>query len=190
MEARSHCQQRLNRQTNVRKSAEFVVIKDEPPKDASEVRSFMGLVQYSIKFMPNLASIAQPIQVLTRKGIKFVWGPKQKSALNELKCLITHVDTLAYFEVGCGTCMVADASPVGLGAVLTQQQSNTWRVIAYASHGLSDVECHYSQTEKEALALVWAYKRFNHYIFGQRFELETDHKPLERTYSQLSKPSA
>ena len=92
----------------------------KPPKDASEVRSFMGLVQYSAKFILNLASVAQPIQELTKKGARFVWGPKQQSTFEELKRLVTSADTLAYFEVGCRTRIVADASPVGLGAVLTQ----------------------------------------------------------------------
>ena len=158
-----------------------------PPKDASEVRSFMGLVQYSAKFLPNLASVAQPIQELTRKGAKFVWGTEQQSTFKELKRLITQADTLAYYQVDCRTRIVADASPVSLGAVLTQEQKGEWRVISYASRSLTDVERRYSQTEKEALALVWACERF---IFGQQFELETDHKPLECIYSRTSKPSA
>ena len=169
----------------------IAAIRDaKEPKDASEVRSFMGLVQYSAKFIPNLASVARPIQELTRKGAKFIWGKDQQSAFQELKRLITHADTLAYYKVGCRTRIVADASPVGLGAVLTQQQGKEWRVISYASRSLTDVERRYSQTEKEALALVWACERFNLYVFGQQFELETDHKPLECIYSASSKPSA
>ena len=160
------------------------------PKDASEVRSFMGLVQYSAKFMPDLASIARPIQDLTRKGVPFVWAAEQQKAFQELKRLITQAETLAYYQVGCRTRIVADASPVGLGAVLTQQQGGVWRVISYASRSLTDVERRYSQTEKEALALVWACERFSMYVSGQSFELETDHKPLERIYSRTSKPCA
>ena len=71
-----------------------------------------------------------------------------------LKQMITHSDTLAYHKVGCRTRIIADASPVGLGAVLTQLQENVWRVIAYASSSLSDEEKLYSQTKKEVLALV------------------------------------
>ena len=77
---------------------------------------------------------------------------------------------------------MADASPVGLGAVLTQLHGSVWRVIGDASRPLSDVERRYRQTEKEALALVWACERFNMYVFGREFELETDHKPLEYIY--------
>jgi len=73
---------------------------------------------------------------------------------------------------------MADASPVGLGAVLVQGEGSRTRVIAYAS-SLSAVEWRYSQTEKEALALVFAVERFRIYLLGQEFDLVTDHKPLQ-----------
>jgi len=63
-------------------------------------------------------------------------------------------------------------------------------VISYASRNLTDVEKRYSQTEKEALASVWACERFNLYVYDHDFELETDHKPLECIYKSTSKPSA
>ena len=161
-----------------------------PPKDAGEVRSFMGLVQYSAKFMPDVTTVAKPIQELTKKGVAFKWGVEQQTAFQELKRLITQAETLAYYKVGCKTRIVADASLVGVGAVLTQQQGETWRVISYASRSLTDVERRYSQTGKEALALVWACERFSTYVSGQPFELEADHKPLQHIYSRTSKPCA
>ena len=160
------------------------------PQNASEARSFLGLVQFVSKFVPDLSSIAEPIQRLTHKNVEFKWGQEQQIAFEKLKELITKADALAYFSINGRTRIVADASPVGLGAVLTQLQGSEWRVIAYASRRLTDVERRYSQTEKEALALVWACERFNMNVFGREFELETDHKPLEYIYSQKSKPSA
>ena len=123
-----------------------------PSKDASEVPSFMGLVQYSAKFMPDVAYIAKPMQELTRKGITFKWGEEQQTAFQELKCLITQAETLGYFRVDCRTRIVADVSPLGLGAVLAQEQGGIWRAVSYASRSLTDVEKCYSQMEKEALA--------------------------------------
>ena len=161
-----------------------------PPKDVGKIRSFMGLVQYSARFIPDLASVAKPIQELTRKGVPFIWAIEQQRAFEALKKLITQTETLAYYQVGSRTRIVADASPVALGAVLTQQQGGIWKLISYASRSLTDVERSYSQTEKEALALVWACEPFNMYVFGQHFELETDHQPLERIYSSTSKPCA
>ena len=62
--------------------------------------------------------------------------------------------------------------------------------MCYASRTLTDVERRYSQTEKEALALVWSCERFHQYLLGRKFALITDHKPLEIIYSTKSKPSA
>lgn len=179
-------------QTGIEPSEEKVaaIRQAGPPQNVSEARSFLGLAQFVSKFVPDLSSIAEPIQRLTHKNTEFKWGKEQQLAFEKLKELITHADVLAYFDVNSRTRIVADASPVGLGAVLTQLHGSEWRVIAYASRRLSDVERRYSQTEKEALALVWACERFNMYVFGREFELETDHKPLEYIYSQKSKTSA
>ena len=73
---------------------------------------------------------------------------------------------------------MADASPVGLGAVLIQELDGERQVVAYASRTLSPVERRYSQTEREALAQVWACERFRMYLLGKRFTLLTDRKPL------------
>ena len=103
---------------------------------------------------------------------------------------MTSAETLAYFTNDCKTRVVAYVGPTGLGAVLTQLLGEQWRVVAYASTNLTAVERRYSQTEKEALAFVWACERFHLYVHGREFELETDHKPLECIYSRTSKPSA
>ena len=88
------------------------------------------------------------------------------------------------------TQVITDASPVGLGAVLVQEQNGENRVICYASRSLTDVERRFSQTEKEALCIVWACERLHPYLYGVQFELLTDHKPLEFIYSPKSKPCA
>ena len=98
---------------------------------------------------------------------------------------------LAYFDKDAHTRVIADASPVGLGAVLVQDKNGESRVVCYASRSLSSVERRYSQTEKEALALVWACERFNLYLLGlPTFDLVTDHEALKVIYSRGSKPSA
>jgi len=134
---REKCQFRLSKLTffgheltsdGINPSEEKVAaIRDaRPPKDAAEVRSFMGLVQYSAKFMPDVASVAKPIQELTRQGVTFNWGEEQQMAFQELKCLISRSETLAYFRTDCRTRIVADMSPVGLGAVLCRA-GGSWR---------------------------------------------------------------
>ncbi|KAK3093815.1 hypothetical protein FSP39_020533 [Pinctada imbricata] len=103
---------------------------------------------------------------------------------------LSKADTLGYFDKNAPTQIITDASPVGLGAVLVQKQGHEYRVISYASRSLDETERRYSQTEKEALAIVWAFERFHVYLYGVEVELLTDHKPLECIYSQRSKPCA
>lgn len=86
--------------------------------------------------------------------------------------------------------MIADASPVGLGAVLVQLDGEEYRIISYASKSLSDTERRYAQTEKEALALVYAVEKFHIYLYGITFELITDHRPLEVLFGPNSRPCA
>ena len=80
---------------------------------------------------------------------------------------------------------------MGLGAILVQEQNGVKRAVCFASRSLSDVERRYSQTEKEALAVVWGCERFHLYLYGlEEFTLVTDCKALEAIYSVKSKPSA
>lgn len=93
---------------------------------------------------------------LTKKSVCFEFGDEQRKAFNELKNRLSSAETLSYFDKDAKTQIIADAGPVGLGAVLIQEQQGRKRVIIYASKSLSDVQQCYSQTEKEALAVVWA----------------------------------
>ena len=80
-------------------------------------------------------------------------GTEQQGAFDTLKNSLANAETLAYFDSNAEeTKLITDASPVGLGAVLTQVQGGCERVVAYASRSLTDVERRYSQTDKEALA--------------------------------------
>lgn len=160
------------------------------PVSAEEVRSFLGLVNYVGKFIPNLATVSEALRRLTKKEVSFEWGSEQQWAFETLKRNLTDNLLLGYYNVKYRTQVVADASPVGLGAVLTQFQQSDARIIAYASRSLTESELNYAQTEKEALALVWAVERFHYYLFGRHFELVTDHKALETLFGPKSKPCA
>lgn len=160
------------------------------PRSVEEVSSFLGLVNYVSKFIPDLATVAEPLRLLTRNQSTFMWGEQQQNAFATLKNLLAEETTLGYYNIKDRTRIIADASPTGLGAVLIQFQSLGPRVISYASRSLSQTERKYAQTEKEALALVWAVEKFHFYIFGREFELVTDHQSLERIFSPKSKPCA
>ncbi|XP_035901959.1 uncharacterized protein K02A2.6 isoform X2 [Anopheles stephensi] len=161
------------------------------PKSGEEVRSFLGLVNYLGRFIPDLATITFPLRQLTSHNQVFIWKSEQQEAFNKLKSIMMCPSTLGYFDVSDRTQLIADASPVGLGAVLVQIDAQSVpRIIAYASKSLSIVERRYAQIEKEALALVWAVERFHFYLYGRNFELITDHKPLEIIFGPKSKPCA
>ena len=163
------------------------VTETREPQNASEVNSFLGLVNFNARFIPDLATVAEPLRRLTKKGEPFVFGPEQHAAFTALKQRMAQAETLGYFDRNAKTKIITDASPVGLGAILVQEHNGENRVICYASRGLSAVERRYSQTEREALGIVWACEKFHIYLYGTTFELWTDHKPLEFIYSARSK---
>ena len=167
------------------------VLEFRQPKTVSEVKSFLGLVNFSGRFIPNLASIAEPLRKLTRKGVPFIWDAEQEESFKELKDQLSNAKNLGYFDKKDKTQVICDAGPVGIGCVLVQEngQGET-RVILYVSRTLTSIERKYSQTEKEALSIVWACERLHMYLIGIEFELLTDHKPLQFIFSPNSKPCA
>ena len=156
------------------------------PKSTQEVAGFMGLVKWVGRFLPDLSSLAEPLMGLCRKGVAFVWDKEQAKAFRQIKQMVGDVKTLAYFDPNGETFVVADASPHGLGAVLYQRLGEQYRVVEYAHRSLTSVERRYSQTEKEALGLVYACEHFYMYLAGRRFTLITDHKPLQSIFGNAS----
>ena len=135
-----------------------------PPSTKEEVRSFLGLVNYVGSFIPDLATISFPLRELIKDKSEFIWEANEQNAFDQIMGLLGNVNTLSHFDPKLKTRLVADASPVGLGAVLLQYLEGSPKVVAYASKSLTDTERRYAQTEKEALALVWAVKRFRIYL--------------------------
>ena len=103
-------------------------------------------------------------------------GTGTRKIVQSLKQNLIDASNLSYFDLNAETQVIADASPVGLGAVLVQKKNNEYKVICYASRSLTAIERKYSQTEREALGLVWACERFHMYLIGHDFELLTDHR--------------
>ena len=163
------------------------------PTTVSEVRSLLGMANYSSKFIKDYATITEPLRKLTRKNTRFTWTHKQQAAYDNLKHALLNSPVMSHFDTSKETSILVDASPVGLSAILTQKdpQQNAHNIIAYASRALSPVEKRYSQTEKEALAIVWGIEHFHLYVFGAPFILVTDHKPLQLIYNNPhSRPPA
>lgn len=148
------------------------------PINKDEVRSFLGLAQYCGRFIPNLASITEPLRRLTKNHVSWVWDNEQQQAFDSVRTSISEDCTNAYFCIEKDTELLVDASPVGLGAILAQRDAGELRVIAMSSRSLSSVEQRYSQIEREALAITWGILHFRLYLYGGVFKVVTDHRPL------------
>lgn len=127
----------------------------QAPTNKEELRSFLGLVTYLGKFIPNLGMLTYLFRTLIRRESKMEWGNREQKVFEQLKMELGKLPKLAYFDLKRRTQLIADASPIALGAVLLQyDETNTPRVISFASKCLTTVEQRYSQTEKKSLALV------------------------------------
>eukprot|EP00111_Clytia_hemisphaerica_P014823 TCONS_00043683-protein len=159
-----------------------------PPTNIKKLRSFLGMITYCSKFLPNFATVTEPLRNLLKKDVLWEWTSVHQSTFDSLKELLLDSETLAYFDVNAETEISTDASCVGLGAVLMQKQKNgTWRPVSYASRSLSPVERRYSPLERECLAVIYALKRFRLYLYGLYFTIKTDHKPLVPIFSSPMK---
>ena len=124
------------------------------PSTPTKVRSFVGVVGFTARFIPNLATVAKPLRTISRKGIHFVRGSEQEKSFRELKKQLASVPVVAYFGKDANTQVIANASAVGLGAVLFQDKNGESRVVCYANRNLHSVERRYSQTRELFVASI------------------------------------
>ncbi|XP_058449424.1 uncharacterized protein K02A2.6-like [Malaya genurostris] len=159
------------------------------PRNAVEMRSFLGLANYVGRFIPNLSTISSPLREMTLKGSKFRWTDESEQSFDRIKTALSNPKHLGYYSPTYPTTLITDASDCGLGAVLLQTINKMPRVISYASKSLSATEKKYSTLDKEALAIVWAAERFQMYLKGLEFIIMTDHKPLLNIFNEKSTPN-
>ena len=129
------------------------------PTDKKGVERLLGTVNYLGKFIPNLASLNEPIRVLLRKDIEFQCSHEQGKDLQEIKTVLTENrgPVLRFFNVQKPVTIRCDALPTGLGGVLLQDNCP----MAYAARSLTEVKSRYAQVEKEVLAAQFSIERFN-----------------------------
>ncbi|KAK7909343.1 hypothetical protein WMY93_014027 [Mugilogobius chulae] len=155
-------------------------IVDAPsPTNVSQLRSFLGLLTYYARFVPNLANRLKPLHELLNKATKWRWTEKCENAFKEVKLALSKSEALAHFDPQLPIQLACDASPYGVGAVVSHiMPSGEERPIAFASRTLSKAESNYAQIEREALSIVFGVKKFHQYLYGRKFTLLTDHRPL------------
>ena len=156
------------------------ILKTSTPQSKKEIRSFLGLVGYYRRFIPNFSAIAAPLSDLTKGGKpnRLVWGEAQERAFCTLKRRLATAPILRLPDPSKTFILRTDASNIGIGAVLIQQDGEHQFPICFASRKLLPRERNYATIERECLALVWAIQKFHLYLYGKTFILETDHQPL------------
>ena len=160
------------------------VIDAPTPTNLTELRSFIGLVNYYRKFIPNLSTELSALYLLLQKDKAWSWGVKEDLCFNKAKTILTSPTLLVHFNPEKQLVLSCDASPYGIGAVLAHQlDADSQKPICYASRTLSPAEKKYSQLDKEALAIVFGVTKFHQYLYGRCFTLLTDHKPLTSLFN-------
>lgn len=145
------------------------------PQNGSELKSFLGLVNYVRDFIPNFSDLTAPLRDVDGMG-KFKWGTAQAQAFEDVKKEIVQCTvTQGYFNLEDDTELYTDASGVAIGAVLVQtDKSGGQRIISFASKSLTSAERNYPQPHREALAIVWGVEHFHYYLLGAKFVIKTD----------------
>ena len=147
----------------------------ETPSDKAALQRFLGMINYLAKFVPHLSDLGQPLRQLLQKDNEWAWLHEQDQAVAKIKDAITTVPTLKYFNETKEVIVQTDTSSTGLGAVILQEG----QPVAYTSRALTKTETNYSQIEKELLAVLFSLEHFDHYVYGRKVTVHSDHKPLE-----------
>ena len=156
------------------------VVDWKQPENPTEVRSFLGLAGYYRRFIQDFSKLAGPLTNLTRKNSRFVWDSKCENSFQELKSRLTKAPVLTLPNEKESFTVYTDASKEGLGCVLMQEG----KVVAYASRKLKPHEQNYPTHDLELAAIVFALKKWRHYLYGVVFEVYTDHQSLKYLFSQ------
>lgn len=158
------------------------------PLNSDDVKRYLAFANYYRRFIPNFAKITYSLNKLCKKDIEFEWSSECQQSFEQLKSCLMSPPVLDYpdFSEDNTFELRTDACKTGLGAVLSNKNG---RVVAYASRNLSPAESRYPIIDLELLAIVWAVRHFRPYLYGRRFKILTDHKPLVYLFS-LKDPSS
>ena len=157
-----------------------VVVEWKPPRNVTEVRSFLGLAGYYRRFVKGFSMTAAPMTRLLQKNVKYEWSEKCQRSFDKLKAFLTEAPVLTQPTGGREYVIFSDASLNGLGCVLMQEG----KVVAYASRQLKPHERNYPTHDLELAAIVFALKIWRRYLYGEKCFIYTDHKSLKYLPSQ------
>ncbi|GJP39060.1 hypothetical protein CLOM_g23451 [Closterium sp. NIES-68] len=159
------------------------------PENVKELQQFLGFANYYNRFVPQYAKLAAPLTNLLKKNTPYKWETKHQEAVEQLKQALTSAPVLILPDPERDYVIEADASDQAVGAVLMQDQGNGLQPIAYLSKKLHGAELNYPIHDKEALAIIIAFKAWRCYLEGRRTTVYTDHCSLKylKTQPNLSR---
>lgn len=151
----------------------------QPPKSQTELKRFLGMVNYYHRFVPHMADILNPLNdMLNYKNKSLNMDDKALQAFEKVKTSLSEATMLVHPQTDAPTCLATDASDTAVGAVLQQYIGNEWKPLAFFSKKLKPAETRYSTFDRELLAMYLAVKHFLYFLEGRRFHILTDHRPL------------
>jgi len=161
------------------------------PSKVSELKLFLGLVNYYGKFLPNLASVLAPLYKLLQRSQLWTWNSEQQAAFKKVNKMLTAPNLLEHFDDSKQLILACDASSYGVGAVLSHINGDKpERPVAYAARSLSATERKYSQLDREALAIMFGVSKFHQYLYGRYFLIYSDYQPLMHILSETKSAPA
>ena len=155
-------------------------IKDMPfPSSKQDLQRFLGMIAYLSKFIPQLSEETHLLRELIKKGSIWDFTLTHRNQFDKLRSMVSENTSLKFFDPKLPTKITCDSSKFGVGATLEQKHGNVWHPVAFKSRSCTSAEQNYCPLERETLAIVFACSKFNEYLYGKKFIVESDHKPLK-----------
>ena len=154
-----------------------------PPTDVKGIKSFLGMCSYYRQCIPDFSKIAKPLNELTKKYTRFQWGSSQQEAWELLRNHLVSQNIMKFPELDKEFLLYTDACDYAIGAILCQKDDQgVERPIQYISKQLTGAATRWATIEREAYAVIYALKKLRPYLYGSKFTIYTDHKPLKSLF--------
>ena len=152
----------------------------KPPKNAKQVRAFIGLFGYYHKFIKNSVLIAKPLTVLTHHDAKFAWTSGHETAFNTLKSALVETPILHYPDPSTCHIVHTDASDDACGSQVSQEHDGQELPVAFLLHTFTDTQWKWNTIKQESYGIYYAVTKWNYYLQGSVIVVHNDHKPQDK----------